>query len=72
MHVSMLDVEYHNQFLCEKIKTNFCSILSSLTNAVNLFVAENVDARKRTEFYLSFTDFTFKSKNHEPGAKSDD
>ena len=72
MHVSMLDLDHHNPFLCEQIKTNYYSLLFSLTYAVNLFVAENVDASHRTEFYLSFTDFTFESQNHEPGAKPDD
>ena len=72
MHVSMLDLDHHNPFLCEQIKTSYYSMLFSLTHAVNLFVAENVDASHRTEFYLSFTDFTFESQNHEPGAKPDD
>ena len=63
MHVSMLDLHYHNQFLAEKIRSNYLKMLSPLTEAVVSFMAENVNNNLETEIHLSITDFDFGSKN---------
>ena len=56
IHVSMLDLHHHSSFLCEQIRTNYYRLLFSLTCELHTFVAEHVDASRRTEFQLSIPD----------------
>ena len=48
MHVSMKDLYKHNQFLGEKVKSDYMGVYSSLSSALRMFMLENIgkDFRK--------------------------
>ena len=56
MHISMKDLYKHNQFLSEKVKSDYMGIYSSLASALRMFMLENIEKTSGKDFYLSFVD----------------
>ena len=53
MHVSVKDMEKHNQFLSEKVKSDYMFVFPSLNAAFRTFMQENVEKSSGRDFYLS-------------------
>ena len=55
LQVTIKDLEKHNQFLSEKVKSDYLGVHSSLNSAFKKFMAENVERSDKRDYYLSFS-----------------